>query len=360
MSSLVRSVTPMWKALSEIDINRIRDEAAHTPRLAIVGSGEKSGALQGLLQHGPRSEDHIVTAIPSFRLPLSRADVAALADYDLRIVLLDRVAQVQEPDVRGLLAQPAPALLVLDGMDAEAGALTAAANSLPAGRVHSVVCPLASAEDVQKTLFPAIVKQLPDQETALGRAYPGLRPAAADHLIQETSSVNARYAAGTGLAEMVPGIGIPFAMADMFILTKNQAIMAYKLGLMMGEDGTARESLGKVLGVVGAGFVWRQIARELLGFLPLGVVLKTGVAYAGSYTTGQAVYRYFTTGEKLRGKELRALFDEALTNGREAVEQIVERTLHREDGATPRRLRLPAARSLPHVKLPRLRRRKTV
>lgn len=356
MSSLARSVTPMWRALSEIDINRIRDEAGQTPRLAIVGSGEKSGALQGLLQHGPRSEDHIVTAIPSFRLPLNWADLPALADYALRIVLLERAEQVQEPDVRGLLAQPAPTLLVLDSMEAEAGALTAAANSLPAGRVHTVVCSLTSADEVQKTLFPAIVKQLSEQEMALGRAYPGLRPAAADQLIQETSSVNARYAAGTGLAEMVPGVGIPFALADMFILTKNQAVMAYKLGLMMGEDGNARESIGKVLGVVGAGFVWRQIARELLGFLPLGVVLKTGVAYAGSYTTGQAVYRYFTTGEKLRGKELRALFDEALTNGREVVDQIVTRALRREDGASPRRLRLPAARSLSRIKLPRLRR----
>ncbi len=145
--------------------------------------------------------------------------------------------------------------------------------------------------------------------------------------------VNAGYAAGTGVAQMIPGLGIPFAVADMVILTKNQVVMAYKLGMLMGESGTLAEIIPKVAGVVGAGFMWRQVARELVGFLPLGVVLKTGVAYGGTYATGQAVYQYFVTGEKLRKEDLRRLFDDAVARGREVVGHTVEQVRSRRSPA---------------------------
>ncbi len=189
-------------------------------------------------------------------------------------------------------------------------------------------------EAIKKELLPAILKLLPDRELSLGRAYPGLRPAAAQMLIQNTSKVNAGYAAGTGVAQMIPGLGIPFAVADMVILTKNQVVMAYKLGILMGESGTLAEIIPKVAAVVGVGFMWRQVARELVGFLPLGVVFKTGVAYAGTYATGQAVYQYFVTGEKLRKQELRQLFDDAMERGREIAAHTAEQVrAKRQPGA---------------------------
>jgi uncharacterized protein (DUF697 family) len=150
---------------------------------------------------------------------------------------------------------------------------------------------------------------------------------------------NATYAAGTGLAEMVPGLGIPFAVADVIILTKNQVVMSYKIGLVMGETGTLRETLPKIAGVVGAGFMWRQVARELVAFIPFGIVLKVAIAYAGTYVTGQAVYHFYATGEKLQGKDLRLLFDEAMVRGKETATHLVER-MRREK--TPALLEAPA------------------
>ena len=331
---------PMWKSFSEIDVGAIRDESMITPRLAIVGSLEKSGLLQGHLQRGPRGGDVLLTAVPTYRLPLSASDIAALADYDLRIFLLDDGEQSQGDDVRAVLAQPASSAIVLDSAQQQAVSveLRGEASSAPA-KTRVLVCPLGDAEDVHKHLFPLLMKSLPDREIALGRAFPGLRPAVVHELVQEVCLTNATYAAGTGLAEMVPGIGIPFAVADIIILTKNQVVMSYKIGLVMGETGTLRETLPKIAGVVGAGFMWRQVARELVAFIPLGVVLKVAIAYAGTYVTGQAVYHFYATGEKLQGRDLKALFDEALVRGKETATHLVER-LRREK--SPALLEAPA------------------
>ncbi len=333
MPSLSPSLGPMWKTFSEIDINAIRDEAEQTPRLALVGSEEKVGVFQRLLQQGPRSAEQMVTAIPAYHLPLGETDLAALAGYDLRIVLLDDPDQARRDDLRSLLAHPAPILLVQDPARVVALSIDPSLGGQTAANVRSVAVSLDDKEAVKKELLLAILKLLPDHELSAGRAYPGLRPAAAQKLILNTSKVNAGYAAGTGVAQMIPGLGIPFAVADMVILTKNQVVMAYKLGMLMGETGTLAEILPKVAAVVGAGFMWRQVARELVGFLPLGVALKTAVAYAGTYATGQAVYQYFVTGEKLNRQDLRRLFDDAMTRGRAAAAHTVEQVRSKRDPA---------------------------
>ncbi len=354
----VNELGPMWKTFSEIDIRSIREEADQTPRLALVGGDAKVAAFQALLQHGPRSAEQVVTAIPTYHLPLREADLAALAGYDLRIVLLDGAESQESNSLAGLLAQSAPLLLVQEPGQAVAVAVDPALGGQTARNVRVVTCALDDAETIKKELLPAIVSLLPGREMAVGRAYPGLRPAVAHKLILSASRVNAGYAAGTGLAEMVPGLGIPFAVADVIILTKNQVVMAYKLGMLMGETGTLNEIIPKIAGVVGAGFMWRQVARELVGFLPLGVVLKTAVAYAGTYATGQAVYHYFVTGEKLRKQDLRRLFDDAMVRGKEFAAHTVEQIKTRRE---PALLEAPAGKpEKKKIKLPVVGKRKPV
>ena len=184
---------------------------------------------------------------------------------------------------------------------------------------------LANSDDLAKELPAAMVRALDDRKVALGRAYPGLRHAVSQKLIMDTCMTNAAYALGTGVAEMIPGLGIPFAVVDIIILTRNQVVMAYKIALVMGETGTLREVLPQMASVVGAGFMWRQIARELVVFIPLGVVLKVGIAYAGTFATGEAMYHWYATGEKLRGRDLKRLLAVARQKGQVQAKQMVGR-----------------------------------
>lgn len=349
----VSEVSGLWKAFSDINVGSMREEAQNIPRVVAIGTRERTQLLEAAMQQGPRTSNQLVTTVPTYRFPLSAADLDALDGYDLRIAVLDSAADAASDDVQALIARPGPLALVIEQPDSSA----IVASPLPSTGAADVTLISASLGDlkaVQKTLLPALAGALPDSAIALSRAFPGLRPAAVHDLIQRTCMTNSIYAAGTGVAEMVPGLGIPFAVADIIILTKNQLVMAYKIGLIMGETGEFRDVLPKLAGVVGAGFMWRQVARELVAFIPLGIVLKVAIAYAGTYATGQAIYQWYATGEKLNRRQLREVFNEALVRGKEEAAGIVARMRKQDQAALAapekparRRIALPKKKRAP-------------
>jgi uncharacterized protein (DUF697 family) len=54
-----------------------------------------------------------------------------------------------------------------------------------------------------------------------------------------------------------------------------------------------RERAAEILGVIGAGFAFRTVARELLDLVPVaGWAVKGTVAYSGTRAIGEAAVRY--------------------------------------------------------------------
>ncbi len=77
------------------------------------------------------------------------------------------------------------------------------------------------------------------------------------------------------------------------VLTLNQIRLVLRIALAYGQD-VDRQRAGELLGVVGAGFGFRAVARELLDLIPVaGWAVKGGVAYAGTKAVGEAAVRYF-------------------------------------------------------------------
>lgn len=99
----------------------------------MIGVADKTVALQRILQTGPRSNEQVITALPSFTLPLSATDLNTLAGYDLRIVLPDNPEQLNNDGLRALFSQRAAtsvvqvAALWLHQCRTEAGTADAAA-----------------------------------------------------------------------------------------------------------------------------------------------------------------------------------------------------------------------------------------
>ena len=82
-------------------------------------------------------------------------------------------------------------------------------------------------------------------------------------------------------------------MVDMPILTFNQVRLVMRIALAHGEDIDRVRAL-ELLSVVGAGFGFRAIARELLDLVPVGGwAVKGSIAYAGTRVVGEAAVRYF-------------------------------------------------------------------
>ena len=77
------------------------------------------------------------------------------------------------------------------------------------------------------------------------------------------------------------------------VLTLNQVRLVLRIALAYGEE-VDKARAAELLGVVGAGFGFRAVARELLDLIPVaGWVVKGGVAYAGTKAVGEAAVRYF-------------------------------------------------------------------
>jgi uncharacterized protein (DUF697 family) len=128
----------------------------------------------------------------------------------------------------------------------------------------------------------AVARKLGESGTALAARLPVVRRAVCDELIRSFSKKNAIIAA----AIFIPGVDMP-------VLTLNQARLVLRIALAYGQE-IDKERAVELLGVVGAGFGMRAVARELLDFVPVaGWALKGAVAYAGTKAIGEAAVRYF-------------------------------------------------------------------
>ncbi len=189
---------------------------------------------------------------------------------------------------------------------------------------------------------PTLKSLAPEQEIQLGYHFPALRPILARQLVRQTSMTNATYSAATGLTEIVPALLVPGNVADFVVLTKNQALMAYKIALLMGNDIGMQEMFGELAGVLGGGFLWRETARRLVGFIPgWGVIPKVAVAYAGTYIIGEAVYYWYAYHEQMTAEQMRVIYAKAVVEGRQKAAEILDKLKHSRKEKSKRRLSLP-------------------
>jgi len=128
----------------------------------------------------------------------------------------------------------------------------------------------------------ALARRLGEDGTALAAKLPVLRPAVCAELIRAFSKRNALVSA----AIFVPGVDMP-------VLTLNQVRLVARIALAYGQQMDSQRTI-ELMGVVGAGFGFRAVARELLDFVPVaGWAVKGAIAYAGTKAVGEAAVRYF-------------------------------------------------------------------
>jgi uncharacterized protein (DUF697 family) len=128
----------------------------------------------------------------------------------------------------------------------------------------------------------ALARRLGEDGTSLAARLPVLRSAVTDELIRSFSKKNALVSA----AIFIPGVDMP-------VLTLNQARLVLRIALAYGQRVDNRRAV-ELVGVVGAGFGFRAVARELLDFVPVaGWAVKGAIAYTGTKAIGEAAVRYF-------------------------------------------------------------------
>ena len=265
------SMRTMLGVLREVSLDEIRHQAETTPRLLFVAPTADDAGRLGLAVTGP--EGQTATMVRTVDEPIGavgRLDAAVIWDPE-RTGAGSRVAEALRFE-----SPPVP-IVRFEG-------------SSPAD------------QNAVDRLRADIVKRNPERAPAFGRALPAFRPAAAKQVIDETSAANAQFSLVSNIPTILPIVGnIAAAGADFIVLTKNQVMMLYKLAAVFGRDlRDQRGILQDVLPVVGAGLLWRTVAREAATMLPFaaGTIPKVAIAYVGTTAVGRAAEFYYRTGLK--------------------------------------------------------------
>ena len=121
-----------------------------------------------------------------------------------------------------------------------------------------------------------------EKKLAFSIAYPFVRRPLAYDAISSTSLQNA----GIGVVVFVPG-------ADMPLMTANQIKMILQIAAAYGQP-LGPERVLELLGVLVNAFIFRNISRQLAGFVPaLGWAVKGAMGYLGTQAIGRAAIEYF-------------------------------------------------------------------
>lgn len=158
------------------------------------------------------------------------------------------------------------------------GALDAPRLELPEQAAALVSVVAASSEGALSEKLAAWMAGIVDKRLALAANFPFCRRAVTDALVARCAVENA----AVGAVSLVPGSDLP-------IMCANQAMLALDIAAAYGRD-VSLERAAELVGVVGAGFAWRALARTLVGLVPgIGGLLKAGVGYGGTVACGRAL-----------------------------------------------------------------------
>jgi uncharacterized protein (DUF697 family) len=285
----------VWRVIRELDLHAIRDQAKAPFDLTIYGDPQLAERMRGALSPGGFAAPHRYLRVN----PPAGTIVPTAA-----IVVMPRGARSTELDqtLSALAGARVPhALAIVDPDQPVDVAIADAAQALAAA--------------------------LPEQDRlAFAHHLPAFRPAVAEVIIEETARANASFAFTSGLAETVPILTAPLNLGDMVVLTKNQLVMGYRLVLASGRDGEPKTLIGELLGVLGGGLLFRQMARQLVGLIPIaGIVPKVAIAYGGTWAVGRAVMFWVTEGRPATSEAVRTFSREGLERGRAVAKDIVAR-----------------------------------
>jgi uncharacterized protein (DUF697 family) len=280
-----------WNVVKEVTTQAIRDESRRSFLLGITGEAADVAAIRKVFL-GPEPSPEQVDVARSFLVeapePVSADTLRELSRCNLVLLADGRVAPA---DVR-----PAETLAI----------------GSPEGAIEW------------------LLDRRPDWSLSLARHLPGFRPEVSQRIIFNVSRVNAEVAIVSSLPQSIPILAPLFpavATTDILILTKNQVMMLMRLAAAHGLEPVWTQRMKELLPVVGGGFGWRAVARELVGLVPAGagVIAKGTIAFVGTYVTGRAGLMYYQLRRAPTPAELRRLYEEAAAAAKGVVTEALQR-----------------------------------
>jgi uncharacterized protein (DUF697 family) len=277
----------------------------------VCGDPGLLGELRALLLAGQDGDSIPYEAAAAFET----LDFARSVDTsDARAVIcVGRATDRGQLGLERLAALRLPVLVLV--VDREVTAPSGPAQAPPAGGVEEYVVDHLGQDSLRGRFLPHLIDCCRGIEVAVGRRLPALRDTVAAKLTRDAAMAALKMAGASAVIDHVPVLGIvlgAFASgADMFAITGIQMNLMLNIGATYGRDPDLGQ-MWELLPVVGGGFGWRALARELSGFIPVGgVFIKAAIAYAGTIVVGEGVAFFYRNGRQMNAQDAAVVYDEA-------------------------------------------------
>jgi uncharacterized protein (DUF697 family) len=218
-------------------------------------------------------------------------------------------------------------------VDAQA-APSGPSNAPAAGSIADYVVQSLSIAALRPRFFVHLIDACKGVEIAVGRRLPPLRETVAAKLTRDAANNALKVAVASAVVDHIPLVGVvlgAFASAgDMVAITGIQMMLLLHIEATYGQDPDVQR-MWKLLPVIGGGFGWRTLARELAGFVPVaGVAIKGAIAYAGTIVVGEGVTFFLEHGDHMSKHQAAQIYDRTKDDAMRFARDIITRLKNKE------------------------------
>ncbi|GAC1498732.1 MAG: hypothetical protein NVS1B14_01890 [Vulcanimicrobiaceae bacterium] len=312
-----------------LDVRAVRARTRTPFRLLLCGDPAHVAGLRSLLLSG--HENGVPPEAAATLEKLASGRFADVGTSDARcIIFLGRPGDVNAAAVSMLAGARLPILCV----NVDEHAPPSGPPSPPPRGVHAEYTVASLSRDALKgRVFPHIVECCKGAEIAVGRNLPPMRETVAAKLTRDAANNALKIALASAVVDHVPVIGIVLgalaSAGDTVAITGLQMMLLLHIEAAYGKDPDIGR-MWQLLPVVGGGFGWRIIARELSGFIPVaGIGIKGAIAYAGTIVVGEGVTFYYEHGRHMSKGQANAIYDRTKSDALAFARELVDRVRNR-------------------------------
>jgi uncharacterized protein (DUF697 family) len=293
-----------------IDPRAVRAHVHKPFRFLLCGDPALVAELRALLLAGHSDDSRVLdasacleTVRPSSPLLTNPSEVKAA-------IFLGRRGDAHGADFGALRTLRVPILALTVEPDETPSGPSAPPNP---GAWAEYVVPAIAREHLRGRFFPHLVECAAGVEIAVGRNLPALRETVASKLTRDAANNSLKVALASAVLDHIPIVGVVFgavaSAGDMVAITGIQVMLMMHIEATYGNDPDMSR-LWRMLPIIGGGFGWRALARELAGFVPIaGIAIKGAIAYAGTIVVGEGVTFFHEHGRHMSNIQAAQLYE---------------------------------------------------
>jgi len=148
-------------------------------------------------------------------------------------------------------------------------------------------------------------------------------------LTRDAANNALKVSVASAVVDHIPLVGIVLgalaSAGDMVAITGIQLMLLLHVEAAYGKDPDLQR-VWQILPVIGGGFGWRALARELSGFVPVaGIPIKGAIAYAGTIVVGESVTFFLEHGHHMNKAEAAQIFERTKNDAMQFARDTIAR-----------------------------------